>query len=108
MSSSIDRSVYAQAHLVDRWYWYFALLVLAFVAGMLHLRLSGSVTNHRLGLIVCIKGETSLPWWSYIVSLAVGAFITVRACLLVVVARLLTVLSAFLNYTVRAHGQWYR
>ncbi|KAL1733629.1 peptide transporter MTD1 [Schizophyllum commune] len=43
------------------WYWYFALLVLAFVAG----------------LIVCIKGETSLPWWSFIVSLAVGAFITV-------------------------------
>ncbi|KAI5833165.1 peptide transporter MTD1 [Schizophyllum commune Tattone D] len=42
------------------WYWYFALLVLAFVAG----------------LIVCIKGETSLPWWSFIVSLAVGAFIT--------------------------------
>ncbi|KAL1692785.1 peptide transporter MTD1 [Schizophyllum commune] len=42
------------------WWWYFILLFLAFIAG----------------LIVCIKGETSLPWWSYIVSLAVGAFIT--------------------------------
>ncbi|TCD71832.1 hypothetical protein EIP91_003175 [Steccherinum ochraceum] len=41
------------------WYWYAALLVLAFFAG----------------LIVVIKGDTTLPWWSYIVALLLGGFI---------------------------------
>ncbi|KAH8093910.1 OPT oligopeptide transporter protein-domain-containing protein [Cristinia sonorae] len=39
------------------WYWYGALIVLSFFAG----------------LIVVIKGETTLPWWSYIIALIVGA-----------------------------------
>ncbi|KAL0580004.1 hypothetical protein V5O48_002007 [Marasmius crinis-equi] len=42
------------------WWWYQLLLLLAFLAG----------------LIVCIKGQTSLPWWSYIIALLVGMFIT--------------------------------
>ncbi|THH32472.1 hypothetical protein EUX98_g1722 [Antrodiella citrinella] len=41
------------------WYWYAGLLVLAFFAG----------------LIVVIKGNTTLPWWSYIVALLLGSFI---------------------------------
>lgn len=31
-----------------------------------------------LGLIVVFKGQTTLPWWSYIVALILGAFITVQ------------------------------
>ncbi|KAL0960204.1 hypothetical protein HGRIS_011837 [Hohenbuehelia grisea] len=42
------------------WWWYAALLVLAFFAG----------------LIVIIKGTTTLPWWAYIVGLIIGSFIT--------------------------------
>ncbi|EPT05439.1 hypothetical protein FOMPIDRAFT_1027098 [Fomitopsis schrenkii] len=42
------------------WYWYIALLVLSFFAG----------------LIVVLKGQTTLPWWSYLISLLLGAFIT--------------------------------
>ncbi|KAF9269597.1 oligopeptide transporter [Marasmius fiardii PR-910] len=42
------------------WWWYQILLLLSFLAG----------------LIVVIKGQTSLPWWSYIVALLVGTFLT--------------------------------
>ncbi|KAI0781468.1 oligopeptide transporter [Trametes elegans] len=42
------------------WYWYFALLILSFFAG----------------LIVVFKGQTTLPWYAYIISLLLGAFIT--------------------------------
>ncbi|KAF5356761.1 hypothetical protein D9756_006727 [Leucocoprinus leucothites] len=48
------------------WWWYAILLVLAFLAG----------------LIVVLKGQTTLPWWSYIVALLVGAFITPFSTLL--------------------------
>ncbi|KAK7687874.1 hypothetical protein QCA50_009093 [Cerrena zonata] len=41
------------------WYWYGALLVLSFFAG----------------LIVVLKGQTTLPWWSYILALSLGAFV---------------------------------
>ncbi|KAI0073510.1 oligopeptide transporter [Panus rudis PR-1116 ss-1] len=41
------------------WWWYAILLVLSFFAG----------------LIVVLKGQTTLPWWSYIVALALGIFI---------------------------------
>ena len=41
-------------------WWYLALLVLGFVAG----------------LIACTKGQTTLPAWSYIVALLLGVFIT--------------------------------
>ncbi|KAF9051472.1 oligopeptide transporter [Panaeolus papilionaceus] len=48
------------------WHWYAGLLVLSFVAG----------------LIVVFKGQTTLPWWSYIVALILGAFITPFSTLL--------------------------
>ncbi|KAH8093283.1 oligopeptide transporter [Cristinia sonorae] len=48
------------------WYWYIGLLVLSFIAG----------------LIVVIKGDTTLPWWSYIVALLLGAFVTPFSTLL--------------------------
>lgn len=47
-------------------WWYLALFVLAFFAG----------------LIVNIKGETTLPAWGYIVSLLLGAFIAPFSCIL--------------------------
>ncbi|EAW11017.1 OPT family oligopeptide transporter [Aspergillus clavatus NRRL 1] len=50
---------------VPMW-WYFALFLLAFVAG----------------LIVNIKGETTLPVWGYIIALLVGAFIAPFSCIL--------------------------
>ncbi|KAG9100791.1 hypothetical protein FRC06_003729 [Ceratobasidium sp. 370] len=40
-------------------WWYFALLVLSFFAG----------------LIVIFTGHTTLPWWGYILSLLVGGFV---------------------------------
>jgi len=48
------------------WYWYLALLALSFFAG----------------LIVVLKGQTTLPWWSYIVALLLGSFITPFSTLL--------------------------
>ncbi|KAF8348553.1 OPT oligopeptide transporter protein-domain-containing protein [Amanita rubescens] len=47
-------------------WWYAILLVLAFVAG----------------LVVVIGGQTTLPWWSYIVALILGAFVTPFSTLL--------------------------
>ncbi|KAJ1310044.1 hypothetical protein OPQ81_006797 [Rhizoctonia solani] len=41
------------------WWWYAALLLMSFFAG----------------LIVIFKGNTTLPWWGYILSLAVGCFV---------------------------------
>ncbi|EGO04012.1 hypothetical protein SERLA73DRAFT_165539 [Serpula lacrymans var. lacrymans S7.3] len=40
------------------WWWYLILLGLAFFAG----------------LIVVLKGQTTLPWWSFLVALILGAF----------------------------------
>ncbi|OSX63951.1 hypothetical protein POSPLADRAFT_1138543 [Postia placenta MAD-698-R-SB12] len=48
------------------WYWYLGLLLLAFVSG----------------LIVVLKGQTTLPWWSYITALLLGAFVTPFSTLL--------------------------
>ncbi|KAF8230326.1 oligopeptide transporter [Tricholoma matsutake] len=42
------------------WWWYTIVLALSFIAG----------------LIVVIKGQTTLPWWSYIIALMIGTFIT--------------------------------
>ncbi|KAF7588561.1 hypothetical protein BBP40_005516 [Aspergillus hancockii] len=50
---------------VPMW-WYLVLFVLAFVAG----------------LIVNIKGDTTLPVWGYVVSLILGAFIAPFSCVL--------------------------
>ncbi|KAI0028877.1 OPT oligopeptide transporter protein-domain-containing protein, partial [Vararia minispora EC-137] len=51
-------------------WWYAVLLALAFFAG------------ESAGLIAVLRGETTLPWWSYIVALAVGIFITPFSTLL--------------------------
>nr|AGA20378.1 oligopeptide transporter 7 [Phanerodontia chrysosporium] len=48
------------------WYWYAALLALSFFAG----------------LIVVLKGETTLPWYSYIVALLLGGIIAPLSTLL--------------------------
>ncbi|GJE91208.1 oligopeptide transporter [Phanerochaete sordida] len=48
------------------WYWYVGLLLLAFFGG----------------LIVVLKGETTLPWWSYIIALLLGSVIAPISCLL--------------------------
>ncbi|KZT18640.1 oligopeptide transporter [Neolentinus lepideus HHB14362 ss-1] len=48
------------------WWWYAILLLLSFFAG----------------LIVVLKGQTTLPWWSYILALLLGAFITPFSTLL--------------------------
>ncbi|KAL4803348.1 OPT oligopeptide transporter protein-domain-containing protein [Aspergillus unguis] len=50
---------------VPMW-WYIALFVLAFFAG----------------LIVTIKGQTTLPAWGYIIALVLGAFIAPFSCVL--------------------------
>lgn len=50
---------------VPMW-WYLALFVLTFIAG----------------LVVNIKGETTLPVWGYIVSLILGGFIAPFSCIL--------------------------
>ncbi|KAF8843877.1 oligopeptide transporter [Paxillus ammoniavirescens] len=42
------------------YWWYICLLVLSFVAG----------------LVVVLKGQTTLPWYSYIVALLFGSFVT--------------------------------
>ena len=36
----------------------------------------------RLGLIVIFKGETTLPWWAYIIALLLGGFVTPFSTLL--------------------------
>ena len=66
------------------WYWFVALLLLSFFAGMsavsdarLHL-----CSSSRPGLIVVFKGETTLPWWAYIIALLLGGFITPFSTLL--------------------------
>lgn len=57
------------------WYWYGALLLLAFLAGQYLLpahfcRVSSTIPS---GLIVCIKGETTLPVWSYFIAILLGS-----------------------------------
>lgn len=50
---------------VPMW-WYYGMFVLCFFAG----------------LIVCIKGDTTLTWWGYIIALLLGAFIAPFSCIL--------------------------
>jgi len=60
------------------WWWYALLLILSFSAGQYRSTLAAVCGANTLsGLIVVFKGQTTLPWWSYIVALLVGAFITV-------------------------------
>ena len=59
------------------WYWYIGLLVLSFFAGEYIDRDAGTVLLMLLcvlcsGLIVVLKGQTTLPWWSYLISLLLG------------------------------------
>ncbi|KAL4067063.1 OPT oligopeptide transporter protein-domain-containing protein [Scleroderma yunnanense] len=48
--------------------WYVCLLVISFVSGRINTFISG--------LIVIFKGQTTLPWYSYIVALLLGSFVT--------------------------------
>ncbi len=41
-----------------------------------------SVLTSRPGLIVIFKGETTLPWWAYIIALLLGGFVTPFSTLL--------------------------
>jgi hypothetical protein len=41
-----------------------------------------TTANVPIGLIACVKGNTSLPWWSYIVALISGAVVTPFSTLL--------------------------
>ena len=62
------------------WWWYAILLCLSFFAGKPSKFLMPEflLNFFILGLIVVFKGQTTLPWWSYIVALIMGTFITVR------------------------------
>jgi OPT oligopeptide transporter protein len=68
------------------WWWYILLLFLAFFAGRFNKmppfssHLTCSVV--RVGLISVLKGETTLPVWSYIVALISGAIVTPFSTLL--------------------------
>ena len=59
------------------WWWYAALLVLSFIAGLMLLLPLKPTYPSAVGLIVVIKGQTGLPVWSYIMALACGALIAV-------------------------------
>jgi uncharacterized membrane protein YdcZ (DUF606 family) len=63
------------------WWWYAILLVLSFLAGTFNCAsiciFTDRIHGLALGLIVVFKGQTTLPWWSYIVALILGAFVTV-------------------------------
>jgi len=57
---NMDRHFIAMAHYREApWYWYLFLLVISFFAG----------------LIVVIKGGTTLPVWGYVIALLVGSFV---------------------------------
>jgi OPT oligopeptide transporter protein len=89
------------------WWWYVILLCLAFFAGRLsksfHVRTSLSLF---LGLIVVFKGQTTLPWWSYIVALFIGAFITVSYKQQRSHSYLYVICAAFLDHPFCTPGQW--
>ena len=90
-------------------WWYLVLMVLAFFAGELNgtSSVSSMLTSFDSGLIANLKGDTTLPWWSYIVALASGAFITVHSKFDAnVVSPINKASAAFLHAFVRAHGQW--
>lgn len=48
------------------YWWYGVLFVLAFIAG----------------IIVCSKGDTTLPIWAYVVSVLLGIFVAPFSCVL--------------------------
>ena len=52
-----------------------------------------------------LKGQTTLPWWSFIVALFLGAFVTVCPVPAVIIFWLtLGPRPAFLDIIIRAHG----
>ena len=59
-------------------WWYAILICLSFIAGKPFKFFIQNFAEIFLGLIVIFKGQTTLPWWSYIVALLLGAFITVN------------------------------
>lgn len=59
------------------WWWYLILLGLSFFAGTCILLIprppeAKLILTSNVGLIVVLKGQTTLPWWSYIIALIVG------------------------------------
>ncbi len=62
------------------WYWYAMLLALSFFAGAVwfpYLRLTlNSFVRYRVDRGA--QRSNNAPWWSYIVALILGTFITVR------------------------------
>lgn len=59
------------------------------------------------GLIVVLKGQTTLPWWSYLVALILGAFITVCPTVLSRFSKVLTwEFQAFLYFALCTYGKW--
>ena len=61
------------------WWWYAILLCLSFIAGKpFRFFYARTLLKNLLGLIVVFKGQTTLPWWSYIIALFMGTFITVK------------------------------
>lgn len=62
------------------WWWYTIVLALSFIAGKEYFFQQEIISENIhvcTGLIVVIKGQTTLPWWSYIIALMIGTFITV-------------------------------
>ena len=67
-----------QKYKENPWWWYGILLFLSFIAGKpFKFFMPEFCWIFLIGLIVVTKGQTTLPWWSYIVALLVGAFVTV-------------------------------
>jgi len=95
------------------WWWYAILLALSFIAGMyiglICLDRCNSQLRFHVGLIVVCKGQTTVPWWSYIIALLLGAFITVRLLHGTVLLKCLCLaFAAFLHPPSSSGGQWNR
>jgi hypothetical protein len=87
------------------WWWYLMLLFLSFFAGRFKYLIGDQELKIFVGLIVVLKGQTTLPWWSYIIALVLGAFITVRSLSPMARIRLLNSPSAFFYIAIRQNGE---
>ena len=62
-----------------------------------------------LGLIVVLKGQTTLPWWSYIIALLLGGELWSKASAYAVQLMCpCSVYHALLHTSLCTYGQWYR
>ncbi len=81
------------------WWWYAILLALSFFAGMcLSMLITVLLDSFFSGLIVTFKGQTTLPWWSYVIALIFGAFVTVLYLVRLVITDLNVSYSPFLHF----------